>query len=194
MRSSVTPSKGPSTTSTDQKHSNKNCTVKANCKQDISMAETPLKYMSDSSVVRKVQESALIWKLTKRGVSLDMRLGGSTTKILTNVQIQLYPCNAPQRNCTKELGNQYHFSAKYISLELQVLNNDGRTTTLLPTSHPLHIKPGYGKKTVLRVEGEGHQNVHGRNSDLLFKIEELPHPSYTRKDNNLIYTHWLGLA
>jgi DnaJ-class molecular chaperone len=75
-----------------------------------------------------------------------------------------------------------------------MLNNDSRSTSLVSTAKPVHIKPGYSSSTVLRVEGEGHQNVHGNSSDLLFKIEELPHPSYSRKGDNLIYTHMLTLA
>jgi DnaJ family protein B protein 4 len=56
------------------------------------------------------------------------------------------------------------------------------------------VKAGYSSKTVLRFAGEGHQTVHGAVSNLLFKIEELPHPNYFRQGDNLVYTHRLSLA
>jgi DnaJ-class molecular chaperone len=58
----------------------------------------------------------------------------------------------------------------------------------------ISIKPGYGAKTVLSFPGEGHQTVHGTVSDLFFCIEELPHLSYTRKDDDLVFTKWITLA
>ena len=58
----------------------------------------------------------------------------------------------------------------------------------------LEIKPGYGKKTVLRFKEEGHETIERRKSDLVFKIAEIRHQSYARNGINLIYTAPITLA
>ena len=65
---------------------------------------------------------------------------------------------------------------------------------MVQTSKTINIKPGYHEDSVLIFPGEGHQTVHGVTSDLLFDVYELPHPCFTRKGDNLIYTHILSLS
>ena len=36
--------------------------------------------------------------------------------------------------------------------------------------------------------------MHGLITDLVLAIEEMPHPTYTRKENDLIYTQTLSLG
>ena len=57
-----------------------------------------------------------------------------------------------------------------------------------------NIKPGYSSTTAITFPGQGHQTVHGIVTDLLLDIEEQPHPLYSRKGDDLIYTHCIPLA
>ena len=77
---------------------------------------------------------------------------------------------------------------------MEVLNADGRTTSMKKFNKKLHIKAGYGAKDVLEFPGEGHQTVHGLVSNLYFRIKEFDDKVYTRKGNDLIYTHKISLA
>lgn len=58
----------------------------------------------------------------------------------------------------------------------------------------VHIKAGYGGKTVLNFPKEGNQTVHGVTSDLLLQIEEIPNIGFLRKGDDLIYTHNMALS
>lgn len=84
--------------------------------------------------------------------------------------------------------------SKVVGYERKVLNQDGRTTSVISESKLLHIKPGYKNGNVIQFDKEGHQTVHGTVSDLYFKIVELAHPKYQLQKGNLIYNHNLSLA
>eukprot|EP01016_Furgasonia_blochmanni_P034292 TRINITY_DN3679_c0_g1_i3.p2 TRINITY_DN3679_c0_g1~~TRINITY_DN3679_c0_g1_i3.p2 ORF type:complete len:214 (-),score=49.83 TRINITY_DN3679_c0_g1_i3:938-1579(-) len=87
--------------------------------------------------------------------------------------------------CT--LNELYNGCSKKVAFARIVLNADGRTTREAQESRDLEIQPGYGVETEIKLNGQGNEAAGIPTSDLIFKIEEVPHPDYKRDKNNLIY-------
>jgi DnaJ-class molecular chaperone len=57
---------------------------------------------------------------------------------------------------------------------MQKINLDGRTTSNVPESRLVEIRPGSSKETVIRMEKAGNESPgQGHVSDLIFKIKEV---------------------
>ena len=94
--------------------------------------------------------------------------------------------------CTLE--ELYNGCIKTINYTKNTLNYDTRTTSLKETSVKVEILPGYSKDTELKYPLKGHEYPGRKNSDLIIKINEIPHQTFKRVNkNDLLYTHKISL-
>lgn len=75
-----------------------------------------------------------------------------------------------------------------------MLNLDGRTTSLQQEQRFIEIRPGSSSKTPIIFKGQGHDSVTRESSDLIFKIVEVWHEKFLRKDNHLFYVVDISLT
>lgn len=83
----------------------------------------------------------------------------------------------------------YNGCSKSIEYERQVLNDDNSTLKVMKHVKNLQIRRGMKSSQQLVFEFEGHMSSHYPPSNLIFTIFEQRHPSYSRIENDLIYTH-----
>lgn len=95
-------------------------------------------------------------------------------------------------DCT--LNELYTGCSKEVTYTRTVLNGDGQTTRNISETKKIEIRPGYSSKTVLTFKGQGNEGVGLPNSDLTFKIRELSHDQFKRRENDLVYTAKIKLA
>lgn len=58
----------------------------------------------------------------------------------------------------------------------------------------MQIKAGWGQGSTIVFKEQGNENISRNKSDLIFIIEEIPHPNYSRVGDNLIYIANITLA
>eukprot|EP01126_Amoeba_proteus_P037444 TRINITY_DN3862_c0_g2_i3.p1 TRINITY_DN3862_c0_g2~~TRINITY_DN3862_c0_g2_i3.p1 ORF type:complete len:164 (+),score=27.92 TRINITY_DN3862_c0_g2_i3:686-1177(+) len=58
----------------------------------------------------------------------------------------------------------------------------------------ISVKPGWKRGTQVTFHDEGNVEPGIEPADICFVLQELPHPFYTRDNNNLIYTATITLA
>ncbi|KAI8898218.1 hypothetical protein BC833DRAFT_526184 [Globomyces pollinis-pini] len=96
--------------------------------------------------------------------------------------------NAPpavvQRPLPVSLLDLYTGTLKKLKVTRKQLTSDGRQTQSEKVLE-INIKPGWKAGTKIKFAGEGDETRQGP-TDLEFIIEEKPHPSISRKDNDLI--------
>lgn len=76
---------------------------------------------------------------------------------------------------------------KYVSYDVAQVNSDRITTSIVKRSKNIEIRRGYTKENTILFRGEGNESPHHHPSDLILKINEIPHDLYKRKGNDLIY-------
>ncbi|CAG9312917.1 unnamed protein product [Blepharisma stoltei] len=94
--------------------------------------------------------------------------------------------------CT--LAELYLGCQKRVTYEKIELNNDRITTSKVLNTKNLEIRRGYSNQTIISFPGDGNESPHYPNSQLIFKIVELPHEAFQRKGNDLIYTAKIQLV
>ncbi|EGR31575.1 hypothetical protein IMG5_106680 [Ichthyophthirius multifiliis] len=102
--------------------------------------------------------------------------------------------------CT--LSELYNGCSKDVIYQRIILNQDGRTTKEIKETkqfqgfrikkqfqknRQLEIKPGYKNGQTIRYPRQGNETPGLYNSDLVFIIKEIPHPTLKRKENDLIF-------
>ena len=58
----------------------------------------------------------------------------------------------------------------------------------------IEVKPGWKKGTKITFPGKGNQQWSQIPADLVFVVDEKPHPVYRRDGNDLVVTHKIPLA
>jgi DnaJ-class molecular chaperone len=95
-------------------------------------------------------------------------------------------------DCT--LNELYNGCSKEVTYTRVVLNGDGQTTRNIQETKKIEIRPGYSTKTVLSFAKQGNEAVGLPTSDLIFKIREVTHGQFKRRDNDLVYTATIKLS
>lgn len=85
--------------------------------------------------------------------------------------------------CTLE--DLYNGAIKRIPVTRRQLNDDGVTTREDTKLFTLHINKGYRSNMKLVFEREGNEGSNRTSGDLVFVVNELPHPTFTRKGDDL---------
>lgn len=93
--------------------------------------------------------------------------------------------------CT--LSELYNGCSKTVEYERQVMNTDERSTSIVILEKQVNILPGYGDQTELVFKHEGNQAFGYDAADLIIKIASIPHPTFKRVHNDLIYTAKINL-
>eukprot|EP00005_Dracoamoeba_jomungandri_P005278 CAMPEP_0174250348 /NCGR_PEP_ID=MMETSP0439-20130205/546_1 /TAXON_ID=0 /ORGANISM="Stereomyxa ramosa, Strain Chinc5" /LENGTH=343 /DNA_ID=CAMNT_0015330385 /DNA_START=23 /DNA_END=1054 /DNA_ORIENTATION=+ len=98
---------------------------------------------------------------------------------------------------------QVHFSvsledlAKGVTKKMKVTRKEVVNGQLVPKEKVLEInvKPGWKAGTKITFEREGDQSLDGTEAaDIIFVLDEKPHPTFTREGVNLIYNHNITLT
>lgn len=95
-------------------------------------------------------------------------------------------------DCT--LNELYSGCSKQVTYTRTVLNGDGQTTRNIQETKKVEIRPGYSVKSVLSFAKQGNEAVGLPTSDLIFRIREVAHGQFKRRDNDLVYTATVKLA
>ena len=90
------------------------------------------------------------------------------------------------------LGELFTGCTKKMKISRKVLNPDGTTATQTKVV-TIDIKPGWKAGTKITYPKEGDQAIGRTPADVVFVIQEKPHPTYTRVGNDLHYTASISL-
>jgi DnaJ-class molecular chaperone len=82
---------------------------------------------------------------------------------------------------------------KKLKVGRQVLRADG-TTQRTETVHEVDIKAGYKAGTKIRYRGAGNEKAGYETADVVFILDQKPHPLFTRDGDDLRYTAKIPLA
>jgi DnaJ-class molecular chaperone len=88
----------------------------------------------------------------------------------------------------------YNGVTKTVRVRCKVLTDDGLRTTMKDKDFTINIKKGWkcGYKCVFPKEGD--QELNNPAKDVVFVLEEIPHPFFKRDKNNLTFTHNIDLC
>lgn len=101
-----------------------------------------------------------------------------------NVHKKLQPMEVP---ITLTLTQLFHGCTKKIKVTRSINGEDNAKV------FELNIKPGTEKGFRFRFEGEGDQIPNFQPQDLVFLIQEAPHPLFTRERSHLVVTQTISL-
>lgn len=90
------------------------------------------------------------------------------------------------------LEDVYQGRTKRISVPLTMLDGPSGKQVRYNKQFELKIEPGYKTGTKIRFKGQGDENQNGK-SDLVFQINETPHPYFKRDGIDLIYNQKISL-
>ena len=76
---------------------------------------------------------------------------------------------------------------KKVKITRQVLNEDGRTTRTESEVKAFDVKPGWKSGTKITFEKAGDQMPGTVPADIVFVIQDKPHPLYKREGNDLVH-------
>jgi len=96
-----------------------------------------------------------------------------------------------ERPLPLSLEDLFHGVTKKMKIKRKMFDDNGKRTTT-DTVLEVPIKPGLKKGSKIRFKGVGDQEEGGQ-QDLVFVVEEKPHPLYTRDGDDLIHTVELDL-
>ena len=82
---------------------------------------------------------------------------------------------------------------KKAEYQRNILLHDGRTTRTQKEEITVEVKPGSSENTELVYASKGNETQGHKPSMLIIKIAEIPHESYRRKGDDLIYTYPISL-
>eukprot|EP00831_Metopus_contortus_P041297 TRINITY_DN3239_c0_g1_i2.p1 TRINITY_DN3239_c0_g1~~TRINITY_DN3239_c0_g1_i2.p1 ORF type:complete len:195 (-),score=60.85 TRINITY_DN3239_c0_g1_i2:35-619(-) len=88
------------------------------------------------------------------------------------------------RRCVQETGYQRRVHG---------LGLDGKSVRKHLEEMQVQIHPGQGERSNIRFEHKGNEAYSYPTSDLVIKIQELPHSQYKRNGDDLIYIHKISL-
>ncbi|XP_042635000.1 dnaJ homolog subfamily B member 13 isoform X4 [Catharus ustulatus] len=77
---------------------------------------------------------------------------------------------------------------------LQVMNEDGQTSTIRDKILTIDVQPGWKRGTKITFEKEGDQGPNIIPADITFVVQEKLHPKFKRIDNNLLYVATIPLS
>ncbi|OEL38106.1 DnaJ-like protein subfamily B member 13 [Dichanthelium oligosanthes] len=97
-----------------------------------------------------------------------------------------------ERQLACSLEDLYKGSTKKMKISRDVL--DAGKPTSVEEILTIDIKPGWKKGTKITFPEKGNEMRNVVPSDLVFIIEERPHPKFKRDGNDLIYTHKISLV
>jgi len=81
-----------------------------------------------------------------------------------------------------------------LNLIIQVINDDGVTSSIREKILSITIKRGWLPGTKIIFEDEGDQGPNNIPADLIFIIKDKPHAYFRRENSNLIYTAKINLG
>lgn len=87
----------------------------------------------------------------------------------------------------------YNGCLKHIEFEREVLTHDGKTTRGERVEMNVEVKPGFSEATVLEFPTKGNEAHAHKPSKLVIRFAQVPHDSYRRNGNDLIYTQKITL-
>ncbi|CAO2149490.1 unnamed protein product [Urochloa humidicola] len=87
----------------------------------------------------------------------------------------------------------YKGTTKKMRISREIIDASGRTT-LVEEILTIDVKPGWKKGTKITFMEKGNEAPNVIPADLVFIIDEKPHPAFTRDGNDLVMTHKILLA
>ena len=74
------------------------------------------------------------------------------------------------------------------------MNEDGHTSSMREKILTINVKRGWTPGTKVVFEKEGDQGPNNIPADIIFIVEDKPHPIFRREGINLIYKHRISLG
>ncbi|XP_050206840.1 uncharacterized protein LOC126656339 [Mercurialis annua] len=87
----------------------------------------------------------------------------------------------------------YNGATKKLQISREIVDAKGKTTNVQEVSE-IHVKPGWKKGTKITIPEKGNKYPNVIPADLIFILEEKPHPVFTRERNDLIITQKISLT
>ncbi|KAJ3692299.1 hypothetical protein LUZ60_012649 [Juncus effusus] len=87
----------------------------------------------------------------------------------------------------------YNGATRKMKISREVLDSSGRPTTVEEIL-TINIKPGWKKGTKITFREKGNEAPNLIPADIIFIIDEKPHPSFTREGNDLIMNKQISLT
>ncbi|KAK1336104.1 hypothetical protein QTO34_003904 [Cnephaeus nilssonii] len=81
-----------------------------------------------------------------------------------------------------------------LTIPLQVLNEDGYSSTIKDKILTIDVKPGWRQGTRITFEKEGDQGPNIIPADIIFIVKEKLHPRFRRENDNLIFVNSIPLG
>ncbi|EPS59725.1 potyviral capsid protein interacting protein 2a [Genlisea aurea] len=86
----------------------------------------------------------------------------------------------------------YSGSKRKMKISRNILDEFGRPVTIEEIVS-IHIKPGWKKGTKITFPEKGNYEIDASPGDLIFIIDEKPHPTFKRRGHDLILNHKISL-
>ncbi|KXX80909.1 Protein psi1 [Madurella mycetomatis] len=111
---------------------------------------------------------------------------GSFGESMRSARAQTPEVTTVERPLPLSLEDLYNGVTKKMKIKRKMFDEDGKRTTT-DTVLEVPIKPGLKKGSKIRFKGVGDQEEGGQ-QDLVFIVEEKPHPLFIREGDDLIHT------
>ncbi|XP_017563234.2 dnaJ homolog subfamily B member 13 [Pygocentrus nattereri] len=124
---------------------------------------------------------------TADGNEVDINFGGLRGR---GVKKQDPPI---ERDLHLALEDLFYGCTKKIKISRRVMNEDGHTSSIKDKILTITVKPGWKEGTRITFPKEGDQGPNSIPADIVFVVRQKPHPRFTCRNNDLIYTAQISL-
>ncbi|KAL4608491.1 hypothetical protein GN956_G24692 [Arapaima gigas] len=100
---------------------------------------------------------------------------------------------AIERDLHLALEDLFYGCTKKMKISRRVMNEDGHTSSIKDKILSIDVKPGWKQGTRIKFEKEGDQGPNCIPADIVFVVQEKPHPWFSRQQDDLIYTSHIDL-
>lgn len=98
-----------------------------------------------------------------------------------------------ERDLHLSLDDLFHGCTKKIKISRKVMNDDGCTSSIRDKILTVAVKPGWKEGTRITFPKEGDQGPNNIAADIVFIVQQKPHPLFERQENDLIYHAQISL-
>ncbi|KAI4892661.1 hypothetical protein NFI96_022790 [Prochilodus magdalenae] len=98
-----------------------------------------------------------------------------------------------ERDLHLALEDLFYGCTKKIKISRRVMNEDGQTSSIKDKILTITVKPGWKEGTRITFPKEGDQGPNNIPADIVFIVRQKPHPRFTCRNDDLIYTAHISL-
>ncbi|XP_062870903.1 dnaJ homolog subfamily B member 13 [Trichomycterus rosablanca] len=98
-----------------------------------------------------------------------------------------------ERDLHLALEDLFYGCTKKMKISRRIMNEDGHTSSIKDKILTITVKPGWNDGTRITFAKEGDQGPNSIPADIIFIVRQKPHPHFTRRNDDLIYTENISL-